>query len=123
MIDWPQIFYGAVLSTIIAALVFVFVRRERAAIVLAPALAATFLGPLAWNAILHRAATEADGFFVDIPFKPFPVSWQDTGSGVFTLAAASLFLGLALRHERASRVLSLAATAAAVAFLVDIYLY
>jgi hypothetical protein len=123
MIDWPQIFYGAALSTIIAALVLVFVRRERTAIVLVPALAATLLGPLAWNAILHRAATEADGFFVDIPFKPFPVSWQDTGSGVFTLAAASLFLGLALRRDSASRVLSLAATAAAVAFLVDIYLY
>jgi hypothetical protein len=123
MIDWPQIFYGAALSTIIAAIVFVFVRRERTAIVLVPALAATLLGPLAWNAILHRAATEADGFFVDIPFKPFPVSWQDTGSGVFTLAAASLLLGLALRRENASRVLSLAVTAAAVAFLVDIYLY
>src|SRR3954469_14627549 len=123
MIDWPQIFYGAAMSTLVAALVFVFGRRERAAIVLVPALAATFLGPLAWNAILHRAATDADAFFVDIPFKPFPVSWQDTGSGVFTLATASLLLGLAMRRETAGRVLSLALTAAAVAFLVDIYLY
>src|SRR5947208_16611756 len=123
MIDWPQIFYGAALSTIIAAVVFVFVRRERAAIVLVPALAATFLGPLAWNAILHRAATDADGFFVDIPFKPFPVSWQDTGSGVFTLATAALFLSVARRDDKAWPVLGLALTAAAVAFLVDIYLY
>ena len=123
MIDWPQIFYGAGLSTVVAAAVFVFVRRERSAVVLIPALTATWLGPLAWNAILHRAATEADGFFVDIPFKPFPLSWQDTGSGVFTLAAASLFLGVALRRENAGRVLSLAATAAVVAFVVDIYLY
>jgi len=123
VIDWGQIFYGAALSTAFAAVVFVFVRRERTAIVLVPALAATFLGPLAWNAILHRAATENDGFFVDIPFKPFPVSWQDTGSGVFTLATASLFLGLALRRDTAGRVLSVALTAAVVAFLVDIYLY
>ena len=123
MIDWPQIFYGAALSTVIAAAVFVFVRRERTGVVLVPALVATFLGPLTWNAILHRAATDADGFFVDIPFKPFPVSWQDTGSGVFTLAVASLFLGVALRRERAGRVLDLALTAAAVAFLVDIYMY
>ena len=123
MIDWPQISYGAALSTVVAALVFVFVRRERAALVLVPALAATLLGPLVWNAILHRAATDADGFFVDIPFKPFPVSWQDTGSGVFTLAVASLFLGVALRRAPAGRVLSLALTAAVVAFLVDIYLY
>ena len=123
MIDWPEIFYGAALSTVIGAVVFVFVRGERAAVVLVPALAATLLGPLAWNSILHRAATDADGFFVDIPFKPFPVSWQDTGSGVFTLAAASLFLGVALRREGAGRVLGLALTAGAIAFLVDIYFY
>ena len=49
--------------------------------------------------MLHRAGNASDGFFVDIPFKPFPVSWQDTGSGVFTLAVASLFLGVALRRE------------------------
>ena len=123
MIDWPQIFYGAALSTVVAGLVFVFVRRERAAIVLVPALAATFVGPLAWNAILHRAATEADGFFVDIPFKPFPVSWQDTGDGIVTLAVASLFLGIALRRERAGRVVTMAVVIAAIAFLVDIYCY
>jgi hypothetical protein len=123
VIDWPQIFYGAALTTAITALAFVLVRRERSAVVLVPALAAAFLGPVAWNAMLHRAATDADAFFVDIPFKPFPVSWQDTGSGVFTLAVASLFFGLALRRELAARVLSLAATVAAVAFLVDIYLY
>jgi len=123
VIDWPQIFYGAAMSTVVAALVFLFVRRERTAIVLAPALAATFLGPLAWNAILHRAATDADGVFVDIPFKPFPVSWQDTGSGVFTLAVASLFLSIVLGREPARRVLNLASTAAIVAFLVDIYVY
>ena len=123
MIDWPQIFYGAALTTVITALVLVFVRRERSALVLVPALAAAFLGPLAWNAMLHRAATDADAFFVDIPFKPFPVSWQDTGDGVFTLATASLFIGLALRREKAGRVLGLALTVAAVAFLVDIYMY
>ncbi len=123
MIDWAHIFYGATLTTIIAAFVFLFVRRQRAAKVLVPAIASAFLGPVAWNAILHRAATEQDGFFVDIPFKPFPVSWQDTGSGVFTLAVASLLLGLVLRSEPVGRVLSLAASAAVVAFLVDIYLY
>lgn len=123
MIDWPQIFYGAVLTVVITAIVFVFIRREWSALVLVPALAAAFLGPLAWNAMLHRAATDADAFFVDIPFKPFPVSWQDTGSGVFTLATASLILGLRFRREAAGRVLGLAATVAAVAFLVDIYLY
>jgi len=123
VISWGQILFGAALSTLIATVVLVVLRRQRTARILIPVLAATLFGPLAWNAILHRAATEADGFFVDIPFKPFPVSWQDTGSGVFTLAVASVFLGLALRREPAGRVLNLALTCAAVAFLVDIYCY
>jgi hypothetical protein len=123
MIGWGQIFYGAALTTVVAAVVFVVVKRERNPRVLLPALAAAFLGPLTWNAILHRAATDADAFFVDIPFKPFPVSWQDTGSGVFTLAVASLLLGLVLRREPAGRVLTLASICAAVAFLIDIYCY
>jgi hypothetical protein len=123
MISWGQIFYGAALSTVVAAVVFVVVKRERRPRALVAALAATFLGPLAWNAILHRAGNPSDGFFVDIPFKPFPVSWQDTGSGVFTLAVASVFLGLTLPRDPARRVLGLAALAAIVAFLVDIYFY
>jgi hypothetical protein len=123
VIDWPQILYGAVLTTAVTAVVLVLIKRERTARVLVPALAAALLGPLTWNAILHRAATEADAFFVDIPFKPFPVSWQDTGDGIVTLAVASLFLGLALRREPAGRVLLLASIVATVAFVVDIYFY
>jgi len=42
---------------------------------------------------------------------------------VFTLAVGSLLPGLAVRREAAGRVLSLAATGALVAFLVDIYMY
>jgi len=108
---------------VIAAVVFVVVKRERRPRVLAAALAATFLGPLTWNAILHRAGNPSDGFFVDIPFKPFPVSWQDTGSGVFTLAVACVLLDLTLPRDPARRVLGLAVLAATVAFLVDIYFY
>ncbi len=121
MISWSRILYGAVLTTVIAAVVFVVLRRERRLAVLAAALGSTLAGPVAWNAILHRAG--GAGFFVDIPFAPFPVSWQDTGSGVFTLAVASVVLSLLLRREVAGRVIGIAATAAAVAFLVDIYLY
>ena len=123
MIDWPQIFYGAALSSVIAAAALVLLRRERTTFVLAPAVAAAFVGPLAWNAILHRAATVPNGFFVDIPFKPFPVSWQDTVDGIVTLAVASLFLGLVHRREPAGRVLGWAFAISAVAFLVDVYLY
>jgi hypothetical protein len=109
------------MSVAFAAIVLVLVLRERRPVVVAAALTATLLGPLAWNAILHR--TRPGSFFVDIPFKPFPVSWQDTGSGVFTLALASVLLGVLLRREPAGQVLKLAVTVAVVAFLVDIYLY
>ena len=121
MISWGQILYGAVLSTVIAAAVLLVVKRERRPAALGAALAATLLGPIAWNAILHR--TGARSFFVDLPFKPFPVSWQDTGSGVFTLALASVLLGLVLPCERARDVLALAMLVALVAWLIDIYLY
>jgi peptidoglycan/LPS O-acetylase OafA/YrhL len=121
MITWGTIVYGAVLTTVIAAAVLVLVVRERRPEALSAGLAATLLGPLAWNAILHR--TGGRSFFVDIPFKPFPVSWQDTGSGVFTLAVAAVLLGIGLRREPAGRVLQLAVIVALAAFLVDIYLY
>ncbi|MFF1899088.1 hypothetical protein [Streptomyces sp. NPDC058206] len=42
---------------------------------------------MAWNAILRAAHGEQ--FFTYAPVIVFPVSWQDTGSGVFTLAAAA----------------------------------
>jgi hypothetical protein len=32
-------------------------------------------------------------FFLDAPIPVFPISWQDTGSGVFTVAVAALLLG------------------------------
>jgi hypothetical protein len=121
VIGWGQIFYGAALTIAIAAVVFVFVLRERTPRVFVPALAASFLGPITWNAILHRAG--GAGFFVDIPFKPFPVSWQDTVDGIVTFAVASLFLGVVHRRDPAGRVLRWALIVAAVAFLVDIYLY
>jgi hypothetical protein len=106
------------LSTAIAAGVLILVRRERSPTVLIAALAATFLGPLSWNAILHRA----ERLLHRPPLQALPVSWQDTGSGVFTFAVASLLLGLATRRTSPARA-QLALTAAVVAFLVDIYMY
>jgi hypothetical protein len=47
VISWDQILYGAALSTITAAAVLVLVKRKRHPRVLTPALATTFLGPLA----------------------------------------------------------------------------
>jgi hypothetical protein len=63
-------------------------------------------------------------FFTDAPIPVFPISWQDTGSGVFALAALTLILGLgALRAAPGRRVALLAGLGALGALLVDIYLY
>jgi hypothetical protein len=51
-------------------------------------------------------------------------SWQDTGSGVFAIAADAITLGLGpLAGEPARRVIPCAVLAGLAAFLVDVYLY
>jgi hypothetical protein len=107
----------------VLALVLVLVlARERRPAVLVSVVLATAAGPLAWNAILR--ATRADQFFTDAPIPVFPISWQDTGSGVFAVAALASVLGLgALRADTGRRVGMLSALGGISALLVDIYLY
>ncbi|MFI2206552.1 hypothetical protein ACH47Z_38570 [Streptomyces sp. NPDC020192] len=63
-------------------------------------------------------------FFTDVPVTVFPVSWQDTGSGVFTVAAASLGYELGtLAGQPARTSVRHAFLAAGAAMVVDIYLY
>jgi hypothetical protein len=84
--------------------------------------AAAAAGPIAWNAILR--ATHADQFFTDAPIPVFPISWQDTGSGVFALATAAILLGLGpLSTQPSRRTVSSALVVGLAALLVDIYLY
>jgi hypothetical protein len=79
-------------------------------------------GPLAWNAILR--ATHASQFFTDAPLRLLPASWQDTGSGVFALAATAVLLGVGpLAAAPARRTIGLAVLCGLAAFLVDVYLY
>lgn len=83
---------------------------------------ATAIGPIGWNAVLR--ATHARQFFTDAPIAAMPASWQDTGSGVVTLALASLLLAAVAPGEPLRRaVLRTALVCAAIAFLVDVYLY
>ena len=84
--------------------------RDRAAIGAAA-------GPVAWNAILR--ATHADTFFTDAPVAIMPASWQDTGSGVFAIAATAVLLGLGLGGRPARRTVSYALLAGLAAFLVE----
>jgi hypothetical protein len=119
MISWATIFYGAALSAAFAVGAAFLLARERDRLTLAVVLVAALAGPIAWNAVLH--SREASDFFVDAPVAVFPVSWQDVGSGVWALAAASLVLGAT--QDRAHRTLALSLLTAAAALLVDIYLY
>jgi hypothetical protein len=102
-------------------LVFVASRDRRFDVLAASALSGA-VGPLLWNAILHRV--EASEFFVDAPITVMPASWQDTGSGVFTVTVAALVLGFGPgRNEAGRRVAWLALLCGLGAFLVDVYLY
>jgi hypothetical protein len=122
MLPWGVIAYGAALSAVLAVLLVVFLARERHPVVLGSIAAGTITGPVAWNAILR--ATHANQFFTDAPLVVFPISWQDTGSGIFTLAALTLLLGFGpLRTTPGHRVALLAGLGALAALLVDIYLY
>ena len=122
MIEWPQIAYGAVLSALAAAAVLTLVARPRRLSVIGTGAAAAALGALAWNAIL--LAVDGRQFFVDAPIAVFPVSWQDTGSGVFALAAASMLLGFGpLGSQPSKRSAGYAAVVALAALVVDVYLY
>ncbi|MBP8535528.1 hypothetical protein [Streptomyces sp. MK37H] len=122
MIGWAQIIYGAVLSALVAGLLLAAVLRGRRPLVIATGTLAAALGPLTWNAILRAA--HGDQFFTDAPLVVFPVSWQDTGSGVFALAAATLGLGLGpLRTEPARRAAVYALLVGVAALVVDVYLY
>jgi hypothetical protein len=122
MISWLQIGYGAILSGIVAAGVLALLARPGRLPASVAGGTATAAGAVAWNAILRAA--HGDRFFTDAPVVVLPASWQDTGSGVFALAAAALVLGgVALPTLPARRLAAYAAVCGLAAFLVDVYLY
>jgi hypothetical protein len=122
VLSWATILYGALLSAVAAALLVFGVCRDRRVDVLAAAALSGAAGAFLWNAILHRVG--GNEFFVDAPVAVMPASWQDTGSGVFALAVATLVLGFGpLRDEAARRVALLSVLCGIAAFLVDVYLY
>jgi hypothetical protein len=115
--------YGAALSVVAAALLVALPGKDRRPPVLVTVALAAFAMPIWWNLILRW--TGATGAFSrDLPFRPFPVSWQDTGSGVFTLAGAAIALTLGVcAKESAEHVGRTALWTAVGAFLIDIYTY
>jgi hypothetical protein len=122
MLSWASILYGAALSAVVAGVALAVLARPRQPALILTGALATGIGPLAWNAILR--ATHASQFFTDAPLRLLPASWQDTGSGVFTLAGTAVLLGLGpLAAAPARRTIGLAMLCGLAAFLVDVYLY
>lgn len=122
MISWETIVYGAALSAVAAAVLVWAARRERRLSVPALAAVSAGAGALAWNAILHRV--HGSEFFVDAPVSLLPASWQDTGSGVFSTAVATVLLGFGpLSRESARRAAAAALICGLASFFVDVYLY
>jgi hypothetical protein len=124
VISWSQILYGVALTAAGETALTVAVSRWRHPALAGTAVVGAVLAVLGWQAVLH--VTHAWEFFTDLPFAPFPVSWQDTGSGVTALAVTALALALAygpLRRDPAPVAATLAAASGTVALLVDVYLY
>ena len=118
---WGATIWGVVASGALAVLGARFLLRERRPSVLVATAIAALLGPLFWDLILRHTGGK---FFVDAPGTVFPVSYEDTGSGVFASALAALLLGFGpLRNDTGRRVALNVLVCGLAALLVDIYLY
>ena len=121
MPTWGATIWGVIASGVLALVAVWALLRDRRPAVLATAAASAALGPLLWDLILRHTGGD---FFVDAPGVVFPVSFEDTGSGVFATALAALALGLGpLRAATGRRTAVAALLCGASALLVDIYLY
>ena len=122
MLSWETIFYGAFVSAVLAAVAVAVLTRERRIVTALAGGALTFAGAVAWNSVLH--VTQAHRFFTDAPIAVFPVSWQDTGTGVWVTALTAVVMGAALlRNDPARRTVAIALVCGLAALVVDVYLY
>lgn len=121
MPTWGATIWGVLASAALALIGGRFALRERRPLVLVTTAIAALLGPLLWDLILRHTGGK---FFVDAPGYVIPVSYEDTGSGVFATAIAALLLGFGpLRADTGRRLALNVVICGLAALLVDIYLY
>jgi hypothetical protein len=121
MPTWGAVVFGVAASAFVAGVGVRFLLRETRIAVLMVAVVSAALGPLFWDLVLRHTGGR---FFTDAPGVVFPVSYEDVGSGVWTMALAGLMLGFGPMHRDAgNRVAVVALACALAALLVDIYLY
>ncbi len=123
MLSWGHLAYGAALSAFVEVLVMLALPRwRRRPWLIVTAALIGFAGPFGWQAVLK--VTESYRFYTDLPVSFFPISYQDTGSGVVTFAIRSLTLAYGpMRSALARDVATLSLATGGAALLVDIYLY
>ena len=119
VLPWSHVLFGSIVGPLVG-IAALWALRERHRPTLAISAVAVFAGTWLWNGMLNvRHATMIDG---DIPFKPFPISWQDTGTGIFAFAfTTTALLATISRHQPGHRTLKIAGIAAIAAFLMDVY--
>jgi hypothetical protein len=113
------VLFGSLIGPAVAVAALWLV-HERHVPTLATAAVGVFSGTWLWNLMLNiRHAGVIDG---DIAFAPFPISWQDTGTGIFSFAfATALLLATTQRNQPGHNTLKVAGIAAAAALIMDIY--
>lgn len=119
VLDWWTVAFGICIGTIGSTAGLWLAKERRRTTLIASALGVA-VGTALWNVMLNvRHAVTIDG---DIPLSVFPISWQDAGTAIFSFAFAALFL-LTTAHadEPGRRTLRVAAIAATIAFLFDVY--
>ena len=119
VIPWSHVLYGSIVGPALGV-ALLWLIKERRALTLVVVAAAACAGTWVWNLMLNiRHAGVVDG---DIPFKPFPISWQDVGTAVFTFAAVTLTLLATIhRNEPGRRTLTIAGIATLGVLIIDIY--
>jgi hypothetical protein len=119
VLQWNRVLFGSLIGPLFAV-VALWVARERQPRTLLITAAGVCAGTWLWNAMLNiRHANVIDG---DIPFAAFPISWQDTGTGVFAFGFATAgLLATVNRNQPGHRTLRFAGIASVAALVMDIY--
>jgi hypothetical protein len=119
--SYGAVAYGVAVSVLVALAAVRLLLRERRLGALAVAGLAAGLAPLLWDLVLRHTGGR---FFTDAPGLVFPISYEDTGSGVFATALAAVSLGFGpMRADSGRRLALTAGVCGLAALLVDIYLY
>ena len=119
VLSWSHILYGSLVGPALG-IGMLWLLRERDVRTLALVAVSACAGTWLWNGMLNvRHAGVIDG---DIPFGPFPISWQDTGTTIFAFATIALtLLASAHRNQPGHRTLKVAGIASIAVLLLDVY--